>query len=162
MVTAATHDDAARWIQDNLNEPSKKPWTNSISDRSTNGRKPRPREDLSSGRRDRKRATVLGTSDSDNYHVQPRRGGRSYTDRRQVTPHIFLAAHSIDSDVTPFPPRIARRRDYTSHSSEHSSPPTPPPDTTNPAGPPELTLYTITAATIAAVDRHLASLRFYP
>ena len=58
MATAATHDDAARWIHDNLTEPSKGPWTDSTGDCSTDGRRPRPMEDPSSGRRDRKRATV--------------------------------------------------------------------------------------------------------
>ena len=125
MAAAATQDDAARWILDHTTGTSFGHRVNSSGDHSADGRKPRSREEPSSGRRDHKRVTISGTSDSDHYHAQPRRGGRAYTDRRQVTPYIFHAAQSTDSDKTPFPPRIARRRTRTPHSSRSGSPPNP-------------------------------------
>lgn len=84
--------------------------------------------------------------------MHPRRGGRSYTDRRYVIPCIFQAVHNTDSDAPPFPPRIARRRDHKTSSPEHGTSS----GLINPAQPPELTFEIITA-----VDRHLAEIGLY-
>ena len=119
----------------------------------------RRREEPSSGRGNAKRATFSG-SDSDSA-PHPRRTER---DRRQVPPVIFHAAET-DSDTPSFPPRIFRPRvtqrlpsrapiSSTVHdlsSTVHGS---------DAASAPSLKqmVEAVTAAAIAAVDRHLERL----
>ena len=114
----------------------------------------RRREEPSSGRGKAKRTTFSG-SDSDSA-PHPRRTER---DRRQVPPVIFHAAET-DSDTPSFPPRIFRPRvtqrlpSRTVHdlsSTVHGS---------DAASAPSLNqmVEAVTAAAIAAVDRHLERL----
>ena len=116
----------------------------------------------SSGRGNAKRATLSGTSDSDS-HQHLRRVGRDRLDRRQVPPRNFHAAEHNDSDAPPFPPRISRHREHAQRL---------PPrvvdfsreDAPGADSPPSLQhmVEAVTAAAIAAVDRHLAHMGLYP
>ena len=112
----------------------------------------RRREEHSSGRGNSKRTTFSG-SDSDSA-PHPRRTER---DRRQVPPVIFHAAET-DGDTPSFPPRIFRPRvtqrlpsrapvSSTVHGSDAASAPSL-----------KQMVEAVTAAAIAAVDRHLERL----
>ena len=122
----------------------------------------RRREDPSSGRGNAKRATFSGTSDSDSSQ-HPRRAERDRLDRRQVPPRIFHAAERSGSDAPSFPPRISRQREHmqrlpprVANSSIENTP--------GADLPPSLQqmVEAVTAAAIAAVDRHLAQMGLYP
>ena len=123
----------------------------------------RRREEPSSGRGNAKRATFSG-SDSDSSAPSGQHPRRTERDRRQVLPVIFHAAES-DSDTPSFPPKIFRPRvtqrlrsrapiSSTLHdlsSTVHGS---------DAASAPSLKqmVEAVTAAAIAAVDRHLERL----
>ena len=155
----------AQWVRETLRDTTAPPRTDraesSASDFSaTTGQ--RRRKDLSSGRGNAKRATFSGTSDSDSSQ-HPRRAGRDRIDRRQLPPRIFHAAERSGSDAPLFPPRVSRHREHTqrllprvANSSIENSP--------GANSPPYLQqmVEAVTAAAIAAVDRHLAHMGLYP
>ena len=157
--------DGARWVRETLRDTGASPRPDraesSVSASSTTTGQ-RRREEPSIGRGNAKRATLSGTSDSDS-HQHPRRAGRDHLDRRQVPPRIFHAAGHNDSDAPPFPPRIPRHREHTQRL---------PPrvenfsieDAPGADSPPSLQhmVEAVTAAAIAAVDRHLAHMGLYP
>ena len=120
---------------------------------------PRRRDEPSSGRGNSKRATLTGTSDSDDR--QPR--GRHHPDKRQGTARIYHATDD-DSDAPPFPPRMFRYRNRSRR--PHPRVATPRADCTAPVtnGFPSLQniVEAATVAAIAAVDHHLAHLGVTP
>ena len=151
-----------RWLLDTLRACEMARANRTESSSASDGSAPtgqRRREEPSSGRGNAKRTTFSG-SDSDSA-PHPRRTER---DRRQVPPVIFHAAET-DSDTPSFPPRIFRRRvtqrlpsrapiSSTVHdlsSTVHGS---------DAASAPSLNqmVEAVTAAAIAAVDRHLERL----
>ena len=153
-----------QWLLDTLRKFEMSRATRSESSSASDSSAPtgqRRREEPSSGRGNSKRATFSG-SDSDSA-PHPRRTER---DRRQVPPVIFHAAET-DSDTPSFPPRIFRPRvpqrlpsrapisstvhDFAISSTVHGS---------DAASAPSLKqmVETVTAAAIAAVDRHLERL----
>ena len=157
--------DGARWARETLRDAAAPPHPDraesSASDSfSTTGQ--RRREDTSSGRRNAKRSTLPGTSDSDSSQ-NPRRAGRDRLDRRQVPPRLFHAAEHSGSDAPPFPPRISRYHEHTqrlpprvANSSIENAPG---------ADSPPLLQHMVevaAAAAIAAVDRHLVHMGLYP
>ena len=157
--------DGARWVRETLRDAAAPPRPDraesSASDSSTTTGQ-RRREKRSSGRGSAKRATLSGTLDSDSYQ-HPRRAGRDRLDRRQVPPRIFHAVEHNDSDAPPFPPRISKHREHTqrlpprvANSSIEDAP--------GANSPPSLQhmIEAVTAAAIAAVDRHLAHMGLYP
>ena len=157
--------DGAQWVRETLRDAAAPPRTDrvefSASDSSTTTGQ-RHREDPSSGRGNAKRATFSGTLDSDSSQ-HPRRAGQDRLDRRQVPPRIFHAAERSGSDAPPFPPRIFRHREHTQHlpprvanSSIENDP-----DADSPPSLQQM-VEAVTAAAIAAVDRHLTHMGLYP
>ena len=161
MGLQTVRDGSARHSRDAAAPPRPDRAESSASDSSTTTGQ-RRREDPSSGPGNAKRATFSGTSDSDSSQ-HPRRAGRDRLDRRQVPPRIFHAAERSGSDAPPFPPRISRHREHTKRL---------PPRVANSSienapcadSPPSLQhmVEVVTAAAIAAVDRHLAHMGLYP
>ena len=157
--------DGARWVRETLRDaaaPHRPDRTeSSASDSSTSTRR-RRREEPYSGRGNSKRATLSGTSDSDS-RQHPRRAGRDRLDKRQVPPRIFHAMEHNDRDAPPFPPRISRCREHAQRlpsrvattSAEYA------PGADSPSSMQHM-VQAITAAAIAAVDRHLAHMGLYP
>ena len=155
--------NGARWVRETLRNAAAQPRPDraesSASDSSTTTGQ-RRREDPSSGLGNAKRATFSGTSDSDS-NQHPRRAGRDRLDRRQVPRRIFHAAERNHSDALPFPPLISRHRKQrlpsrVANSSIGNAP--------GADSPPSLQhmVEAVTAAAIAAVDRHLAHMGLYP
>ena len=155
--------NGARWVRETLRNAAAQPRPDraesSASDSSTTTGQ-RRREDPSSGLGNAKRATFSGTSDSDS-NQHPRRTGRDRLDRRQVPRRIFHAAERNHSDALPFPPLISRHRKQrlpsrVANSSIGNAP--------GADSPPSLQhmVEAVTAAAIAAVDRHLAHMGLYP
>ena len=157
--------DGARWVRETLRDataPHRPDRTETSASDSSTTTGQRRREKPSSSRGNSKRATLSGTSDSDS-RQHPRRAGRDRHDKRQVPPRIFHAAEHNDRDAPPFPPRIFRRRKHAPRLSyrvaEISAGYAPGADS-----PPSMQdmIEAITAAAIAAVNRHLAHMRLYP
>ena len=151
LEAACSTADGAQWLRDTLRAiaANRTDQTNSsASDSTTTGQ--RRRNEPSSGRGNAKRATFSG-SDSD-FGLHPRWTGR---DRRQVPPFIFYAAEH-DSDTPSFPPRIFRPRvtqrlpPRVLNSSMINT------SDADPSPPLNQMVEVVTAAAIAAVDRHLA------
>ena len=133
----------------------------SASDRSVEARRPHHRKEPTSGRGKAKRVMAVLTTYSytgpDKRHL------------RQVIPRVF---HALDPPgfEPPFPPRIARPRGIHRNDSQHLSPETRPTlgalvphgnHFSDGSSHPQLTpqsLKIITAATIAALNQHLASI----
>ena len=150
--------DGEQWLLDTLRriEMDRATRTESSASDSSAPTGQRRRDEPSSGRGNLKRATFSG-SDSDSA-PHPRRTER---DRRQVTPVMFHAAEP--DGVTPsFPPRIFRPRvtqrlpsrapiSSTVNDSEADSAPSL-----------KQMVDAVTAAAIAAVDRHLAHIGLCP
>ena len=157
--------DGARWVRKTLRDAAASPRPDrvefSASDVSTTTGQHR-REEPSSGRGNAKRATLSGTSDSDS-HQHPQRAGRDRLDRRQLPPRVFNAAEHDYSDAPPFPPRISRHREHTqrlpprvANSRIEEAPGADSPHSL------QHMVEVVTAAAIAAVDRHLAHMGLYP
>ena len=151
LETACGTTDGDQWLRDTLRkiEMNRASRTESSASDSSATTGQRRRDEPSSGRGNSKRATFSG-SDSDS-GPHPRRTER---DRRQVPPVISHAAEP-DSDTPSFPPRIFRPRvtqrlpsrapiSSTVHGSEAASAPSL-----------KQMVEAVTAAAIAAVDRHL-------
>ena len=157
--------DGARWVRETLRDAAAPHHPDraesSASDSSTTTRQ-RRREEPSSGRGNSKRATLSGTSNSD-FHQHPRCAGRDRLDRRQVPPRIFHAAEHNDVDAPPFPPRISRRRERAQRLPTRVAEPCAEnaPGVDSPSSIQHM-VEAITAAAIAAVDRHLAHMGLYP
>ena len=153
----------AGWVREALSQAaaSYRPVRTTSSDSDTSSSAgPRRRDEPSSVRGNSKRASLTETSDSDDR--QPRHQGRHPPDR-QVTARIYHATDD-DSDAPPFPPRMFRYR--TRSRRPHPRVATPRTDSTAPVtnGIPSLQhiVEAATAATIAAVDHHLAHLGLTP
>ena len=157
--------DGARWVRETLRDaaaPPRPDRAESFAGDSSTTTGQRRREEPSSGRGNAKRATLSGTSDSD-FNQHPRRAGRDRLDGRQVPPRIFHAAEHNDSDAPPFPPRISRHREHTqrlpprvANSIVEDAPSADSPSSL------QYMVEAVTAAAIAAVDRHLAHMGLYP
>ena len=157
--------DGTRWVRETLRDaaaPHRPDRTESSASDSSTTPGQRRREEPSSGRGNSKRATLSGTLDSDS-HQYPRRAGRDRLDRRQVPQRIFHAGEHNDRDAPPFPPRTSRRREHAQRlpprvaktSAEYAPGVDMPPSMQH-------MVEAITAAAIAAVDRHLAHMGLYP
>ena len=155
---ACDTDDGAQWLHDTLRkmEMERANRTESSASDSSTTTGQRRREEPSSGRGNSKLTTFSG-SDSD-CGPYPQRTER---DRRQVPPVIFHAAE-LDGDTPSFPPRIFMPRvtqrlpsrappSSTVHASEADSAPSL-----------KQMVEAVTAAAIAAVDRHLAHMSLCP
>ena len=173
MKRAYALPEAANWIRTTIQKTTDARQLNmtdsSASDSSIDTGHHRRREEPSSGRGNSKRAAVPGTSDSDTSIHSSRRPGRTRSDKWQVTPTIYHAAERDDSDEIPFPPRIARPRESAlrpfsrvTATSAATAPLPPPAPSADSAFSMQSTIETITAQTIAAIDRHLASIGLYP
>ena len=153
---------SAGWVREALDQAAapRQPARSASSGSDTSSSAgPRRRDEPSSGRGNSKRATLTGTSDSDDR--QPR--GRHHPDKRQVTARIYHATDD-DSDAPPFPPRIFQYRNRSRR--PHPRVATPRADCTAPVTNDFPSLQNIveaaTAAAIAAVDHHLAHLDLTP
>ena len=94
------------WVQEVLDAaaaPRQLARSASSSSDTASSARPRRRDDPSSGRGNSKRATLSGTSDSDDRHL--RHQGRHHPDKRQVTARIYHATDD-DSDAPSLPPQI--------------------------------------------------------
>ena len=148
-------------------------FDSSASDRSVEARHPRHRDEPTSGRGKSKRVMTVLTTDSDTGPDSPWTSDRGNRPPRQVTPRVFHAPDPLGFAPS-FPPRIARTRGSHRNESPHLRP-----ETRSALGAPmlhkshfsggsshpQLTpqfLETITAATIAALNQHLASISFLP
>ena len=151
--------DGARWVREILQDaaaPHRPDRPQSFASDSSTATGQRRREEPLSGRGNSKRTTLFGTSDSDS-RQPPRRAGRGRLDKRQVPPRIFHAAEHNDGDAPLFPPRISRRREHAQRlpsrvaetGAEYA------PGTDLPTSMQHM-VEAITAAAIAAVDRHIA------
>ena len=165
LARAYATPDGARWVRETLRyaaAPRRPDWTESSASDSSTTTGHRRREEPSSGRGNSNRATLSETSDSDS-RQHPRRAGRDRLDKRQVPPRIFHATEHDDIEAPPFPSRISRRRERAqrlpSRVAETSAESAPSVDS-----PPSMQhmVEAITAAAIAAVDRHLAHMGLYP
>ena len=154
LDAACSTPDGDQWLLDTLRriEMDRANRTESSASDSSTTTGQRRRDEPSSGRGSSKRATFSG-SDSDSA-PHPRRTER---DRRQVTPVIFHAAEP-DGDTPSFPPRIFRPRitqgapiSCTVNDSEADSAPSL-----------KQMVEAVTAAALAAVDRHLAHMGLCP
>lgn len=65
MQTAPSHRDAADWMRDTLRKTTKGSRSDSVSDRSVDMERSRPREDPLGGQGDNKHATTSGHLDKD-------------------------------------------------------------------------------------------------
>ena len=156
--------DGARWVRETLRDAAASPRPDraefSASNFSTTTGQ-RRREEPSSGRGNTKRAILSETLDSDS-HQHPQRAGRDRLNR-QVPPRIFHASEHDDSDAPPFPPRISRHREDTqrlfprvANSRIEEAPGADSPHSL------QHMVEAVTAAALAAVDRHLAHMGLYP
>ena len=158
LEAACDTTDGAQWLHDTLRkmEMDRANRTESSASDSSTTTGQRRREEPSSGRGNSKRATFSGSDSDSGPHPQ-----RTERDRRQVPPAIFHAAE-LDGDTPSFPPRIFRPRitqrlpsrapiPSTVHASEADSAPSL-----------QQMVEAVTAAAIAAVDRHLAHMGLCP
>ena len=97
----------------------------SASDRFVDARRPRHREEPTSGRGKAKRVMAALTTDSDTEPDSPGETDRNKRQPRQVTPRVF---HVPDPPgfAPPFPARIVRPRGTRRNDSQHLSPETRP------------------------------------
>ena len=145
----------------------------SASDCSVEARRPRHREEPTSGRGKEKRVMAALTTDSDTGPGSPGESNRDKRQPRQLTPRVF---HAPDPPgfAPPFPPLIARPRGTHRNNSQHLSLETRPtlgapmphgnhfPDgSLHPQLTPQ-SFEMIPAATIAALNQHLASIGLLP
>ena len=148
-------------------------FDSSASDRSVEARQPRHRDKPTSGRGESKRVMTALTTDSDTGPDSPGTSDRGNRPQRQVTPRVLHAPDSLGSPPS-FLPRIARARGTHRNDSPRLSPkkrltlgaPMPhenhlPRGSSHPQLTPQF-LKMITAATIAALNQHLASIGFLP
>ena len=148
-------------------------FDSSASDRSVEARQPRYRDEPTSARGKSKRVMTALTTDSDTGPDSPGASDRGKRPPRQVTPRVVHVPDPLCS-VPSFPPRIARprgtRRDDLPHLSPETRPtlgaPMPhgnhlPDEPSYPQLAPQ-SIEMTTAATIAALNQHLASLGFLP
>ena len=146
----------------------------SASDFSVEARQPRHREDPTRERGKFKRVMTALTTDSDTRPDSPRGTDRDNRHLGQVSPRVYNAPDPNDGTVPPSPPRIARprgnRRIVSPRHLPARKPALEPPtlrgdpildETPHPPLTPQ-SLEMITAATIAVLNQHLASIGLLP
>ena len=158
LEAACSTTDGAQWLRDTLSAiaANRTDRTDSSASDSSTTTGQRRREEPSSGRGNAKRVTFSGSDSDSGQH--PRRTGQ---DRQQVPLFMFHAAEH-DSDTPSFPPRIFRPRVAQRLPSR-----VPKSSMINASGadpPPSLNqmVEAVTAAAVAAVDRHLAHMGLSP
>lgn len=159
MGQTSIHPAAERWINSTLRSTANARATrsdSSFSDNLADYIRSRRREDPSSGREGPKRTTLRSTSDSDSANPPPRRPPHKEK-LRHLRHRIYNSPHRDDSDFPPFSPPISRRRTSTPTSipCDFAASTKAPPSTSS-------LIETITAETIAAMERHLATLGLLP
>ena len=168
------------WFSDNIKKVRESrprnrrvEFDSSASDRSVEARRPRHRNEPTSGRGKSKRVMTALTTDSGTGLDSPGKSDRGNRPPRQVIPRVFHAPDPLCSAPS-FPPRIARTRGTHRNDLPHFCPETRPTlgapmpngnHNSDRSSHPQLTpqpLEMINATTIAALNQYLASICFLP